>query len=203
MGEHCLSIKMEHSAEHTVVYSNSSSGECMTDEWANESPEGSMEISGAHWPSSDDVSTTARSFLIPGAEINAETPCEMKNIPPVRCELKHMCNFLWYSLCEKCYVEKIVIQWGRFSKENLFSDSSNVAEQNIVTEMTDQRKDRENKIQNNGEEIKAGARMRIVYVETGRRWRHSSKKVWISRFGGAERHRYWEVSGGRREGKAR
>lgn len=32
-----------------------------------------MEINGADWPSSDDVSTTARSFLILGAEINAET----------------------------------------------------------------------------------------------------------------------------------
>lgn len=80
MGERCLSIKMEPSAEHTVVYSNSSSGEWMTDEWVNESPEGSVEINGADWPSSDEVSTTARSFLIPGTEINAETVWDEKHL---------------------------------------------------------------------------------------------------------------------------
>ena len=57
---------------------------------------------------------------------------------------------------------------GDISKENLFSDSSNVAEQNVVMEKTDQRKDRENNIRNYEEEVKARARVRNAYVETGR-----------------------------------
>lgn len=44
-----------------------------------------MEVSGVRWPSwGDDALTTARAFIIPGAEINAETQCELKNSPPVR-----------------------------------------------------------------------------------------------------------------------
>lgn len=53
-----------------------------------------MEVNGAHWPSRDDVLTTARSFVTPSAEINTETQCELKNSLPVRCEFKHMYSFL-------------------------------------------------------------------------------------------------------------